>query len=272
MAKRKLTEQASETTAAPTNSEPAKSELPQVESPSISPAELAPAAEPVTQPTPVIETAPALKPLLTKPAFIKIKWTPHKKRAAVLAASVALAALLGAAAGAIGTNAGLAARKPAADVAALDERKAMQQSIAHLSKEVASLKTNLDAASKTAQNFAAKTADRLAAMAEITGSIAPPQTVPAAGPQATPLPPPRPAQEAVAAPPVRFAVVPDWTIRMARDGMALVQGHGELYQAVLGAPLPGLGPVQTIKREDGRWMVVTPRGIIVSSRDRHYFE
>lgn len=267
MAKRKLTEQASETTAAPTNSEPAKSELPQVESPSISPAELAPAAEPVTQP------APALKPLLTKPAFIKIKWTPHKKRAAVLAASVALAALLGAAAGAIGTNAGLAARKPAADVAALDERKAMQQSIAHLSKEVASLKTNLDAASKTAQNFAAKTADRLAAMAEITGSIAPPQTVPASGPQATPLPPPRPAPDAaVAPPPMRLAVVPDWTIRMARDGMALVQGHGELYQAVLGAPLPGLGPVQTIKREDGRWMVVTPRGIIVSSRDRHYFE
>jgi hypothetical protein len=274
MAKRKLTEQASETTAAPTNSEPANSELPQIESPSISPAEIAPAAEPVTQPTPVVETAPApaLKPLLAKPAFLKIKWTPHKKRTAVLAASVALAALLGAAAGAIGTNAGLAARKPAADVAALDERKAMQQSIARLSKEVASLKTNLDAASKTAQNFAAKTADRLAAMAEITGSIAPPQTVPASGPEATPLPPPRPAQEAVAPPPVRLAVVPDWTIRMARDGMALVQGHGELYQAVLGAPLPGLGPVQTIKREDGRWMVVTPRGIIVSSRDRHYFE
>ena len=71
-------------------------------------------------------------------------------------------------------------------------------------------------------------------------------------------------------------LVPQWCrtgrIRIARDGMALVQGHGELYQAVLGAPLPGLGPVQTIKREDGRWMVVTPRGIIVSARDRHYFE
>ncbi len=33
MAKRKLTEQASETTAAPINPEPAKSELPQIESP-----------------------------------------------------------------------------------------------------------------------------------------------------------------------------------------------------------------------------------------------
>jgi hypothetical protein len=87
----------------------------------------------------------------------------------------------------------------------------------------------------------------------------------------TPVPTPRPAIAAVEAP-VRLAVVPDWNIRSARDGMAFVEGHGEIYQAVLGAPLPGLGPVQTIKREDGRWMVVTPRGIIVSMRDRRYFE
>jgi hypothetical protein len=30
--------------------------------------------------------------------------------------------------------------------------------------------------------------------------------------------------------------------------------------------------VQSVKRENGRWMVVTPRGIIVSMRDRRYFE
>ena len=271
MAKRKLTEEPSEATAEPINSEPAKSDLPQIESPSISAAEPVSAPEAEASPTAAVEAAtPAPQPFLAKPAFLKIKLTPHNKRVAILAASVALAALFGAAAGAIGTGAGLAAKKPAVDVAVVDERKSMQQSIAHLSKEVASLKASLEAANKTAQNFATKTADRLAAMAEITGSIAPPQTVPAGG--ATPLPPPRPAQEAVAPVPVRLAVVPDWTIRMARDGMALVQGHGEIYQAVLGAPLPGLGPVQTIKREDGRWMVVTPRGIIVSSRDRRYFE
>jgi hypothetical protein len=41
---------------------------------------------------------------------------------------------------------------------------------------------------------------------------------------------------------------------------------------VLGAPLPGIGPVEQIKRQDGRWVVVTPKGIIVSMRDRRYFE
>jgi hypothetical protein len=36
--------------------------------------------------------------------------------------------------------------------------------------------------------------------------------------------------------------------------------------------LPGLGPVQSVKRQDGRWTVLTPKGIIVSLRDRRYFE
>ena len=50
------------------------------------------------------------------------------------------------------------------------------------------------------------------------------------------------------------------------------ENHGAVYQVQLGAPLPGLGPVQSVKRQDGRWMVLTPKGIIVSLRDRRYFE
>jgi hypothetical protein len=51
-----------------------------------------------------------------------------------------------------------------------------------------------------------------------------------------------------------------------------VQNRGDIYQVVPGAPLPGLGPVEQIKRQDGRWVVVTPKGLIVSARDRSYFE
>jgi hypothetical protein len=51
-----------------------------------------------------------------------------------------------------------------------------------------------------------------------------------------------------------------------------VQGNGDVYQVVPGAPLPGLGPVEKIERHDGRWLVVTPKGIIISMRDRRYFE
>jgi hypothetical protein len=51
-----------------------------------------------------------------------------------------------------------------------------------------------------------------------------------------------------------------------------VESRGEIYQVQLGAPLPGLGPVQSVKRQHGRWVVLTPKGIIVSMRDRRYFE
>ena len=73
-------------------------------------------------------------------------------------------------------------------------------------------------------------------------------------------------------PPARVPVVAGWTIRDTRNGYVFVENHGEIYQVQLGAPLPGLGPVQSVKRQDGRWVVLTPKGIIVSLRDRRYFE
>ncbi len=267
MAKRKPIEQ----TAAAAKPGTTNADLPHVESPSLSPAGPEPARSPAEPPAPLVETAPAPA---AKPDF---KWRPRHMRAALLAASVTLAAALGAVIG-VASSQGFAVAKPPADGAGLEESKAVQQSLVHLSTQVASLKVSLDAAHKAARSFAAKAADRLAAMDEITGSIAPPQTMPRApeSQAAVPLPPPRPAAQDVAvaepATAMRPALVADWTIRSARDGMAYVEGHGEIYQAVLGAALPGLGPVQTIKHEDGRWMVVTPRGIIVSARDRRYFE
>ena len=147
----------------------------------------------------------------------------------------------------------------------------LQQSVARLSKEITSLKASLEAANKSAHSQIAKISERLnRGSAEITGSITPPQTVPAS---AAPIPMPRPASAgADTQPPARVSIVADWSIRDARDGYVYVQGHGDIYEVVPGAPLPGLGPVEQIKRQDGRWVVVTPKGIIVSMRDRRYFE
>jgi hypothetical protein len=71
---------------------------------------------------------------------------------------------------------------------------------------------------------------------------------------------------------MRPPVIGDWAIRDAHNGYVYVQGHGDIYQVVPGANLPGLGPVQSITRQDGRWVVLTPRGVIVSMRDRRFFE
>jgi hypothetical protein len=169
------------------------------------------------------------------------------------------------------------------NVVTIEDRKALEQSIAKLTSQVTTLKTGLEAVNKTAHAQIAKVnerADRIErnASAElVTGSISAPQTVPAAAAAAVPVPTPRPAPR-IAAPeiqqaPSRPQIVQDWAIREARDGYVYVQGHsGDVFQVVPGAPLPGLGPVESIRRQDGRWVVTTPKGIIVSMRDRRYFE
>ena len=63
----------------------------------------------------------------------------------------------------------------------------------------------------------------------------------------------------------RPSILADWWIKHARDGHIYVQGHGEVYRVVPGTPLPGLGPVEQIKRQNGRWVVMTPKGIIAST-------
>ena len=227
-------------------------DLPMVESPPLSPA----GGEPSGTPEPKIE--PIASPAddgaaLPLPAAARLQIKPRHKRQAILAASVTIAACIGTILGALATS-GMSA--PPADT----QREAMQQSIGKLDKEIVALKAELEAGTKSARGQIAKINDkiseRLNHAPEITGSIAPPAAVP------TPTP----------RPDMRTMVVRDWRIYNVRDGVVAVQGHGEIYEIGIGAPLPGLGPVEQITRQDGRWVVKTPKGIIVSQRDRRYFE
>jgi hypothetical protein len=233
------------------------SDLPNIESPPLSPAgergQAAPA--PAIEPTDRVVFAPEA----ASSARARFRVKPRHKRTALLAASVAIAAALGVVIGAIAANQFVTpARKEAAS---LSDRTAMQRSIGQLSKEVAALKASVAAANKSARGEVAKTTERLRSAPEITGSIPLP-------PAAVPTPTPRPARAAETRPPV----VRDWSIRYVRDGYVYVRGHGDTYQVQLGAPLPGLGPVEAVKHQNGRWLVVTPKGLIVSMRDRRYFE
>lgn len=270
----------------------AKSELPVVESPSISPADLVktgdadlePASAPIPElagaaPEPTVETASAPVDRALYLNLPRIALRPRHKRYALLAASVAIAAALG---GVIGALASGGFSKPEINVAAQEEGKAMRQSVARLAKEVTTLKASLEDANKFARAQVAKLdakidtkvatkPDVMRESAEVTGSISAPQTIAAT----SPVPMPRPAPRVAAAESqlsARQQVVPGWSIRDTRGGYIYVEGHGDIYQIVPGAPLPGLGAVKSVKRLDGRWVVTTPRGIIVSMRDRRYFE
>jgi hypothetical protein len=269
------------------------SELPMTEAPPLSPASEAvetpaPASEAVAaaaKEAPAIETPIAASAAIAPTQRRRIKL--RHKRQALLAASVALAAAFGTIIGALAWPS-----TPAPNVVAMEERKAMQQSIAHLTKQVALLKTNLEKANKAAHSQVAGISERLnaahteiasltkkletRAAPEITGSIVKPAETPKAvetpkAAQAEPVPIPRPAPR-IAMADSQPTVVPDWRVVGARGGYVYVASHGDIFQVLPGAELPGLGPVRSIQRQDGRWVVVTPRGIIVSQRDRRRFD
>ena len=159
--------------------------------------------------------------------------------------------------------------------------------MANMVKELTTLKANLEASAKSSQTQTASLEKRISdrineriaerlkkEQADVTGSISPPQTVRAAPvPIYADVPTPKPAPRgAMAQSQTSRAVVRDWSVRGARNGYVYVEGrHGDVYQVVPGAPLPGLGPVESIRRLDGRWVVTTPKGIIVSMQDRRSF-
>jgi hypothetical protein len=58
-------------------------------------------------------------------------------------------------------------------------------------------------------------------------------------------------------------VIEGWVLRNVYGGSALVEGRPGLIQVMPGDSLPGVGRVESIRREDGRWAVVTSRGLIV---------
>ena len=165
------------------------------------------------------------------------------------------------------------------NVAAVEESKAMQQSVAKLAKEVTTLKANLEEANKATRAQVAKVETKLDTKIdtkiarlderlkkeadEVTGSISAPQTVAAATPQAARCRCRRrvrrsalPLSKAMRS--GRLPIVPGWSIHDARGGYLYVESRGDIYQIVPGASLPGLGPVESIKRLEGRWVVKTP--------------
>lgn len=295
----------------------AANDLPAVESPSISPAvsEAVPVEEePIEQkPEPEIEAAKygslrALVPVTKStfddaPPFEAIEIDEPRRRATLkprhwramrFAAAVVLGAGFGAIAGTYLT--GNFAEVPKVDAAVQDEKKAMQQSLVKMSKELTTLKAHLEASAKQAEGRTASLEKRIgdkinerinerfhraaaaASTAETTGSIPAPQPVvstPAVTFADVPTPRPAPrlamAQPQPAGPTTGPTIVRDWRVRGARNGYVYVEGrNGEIYQVVPGAPLPGLGPVGSIRRLDGRWIVTTPKGIIVSMQDRRF--
>ena len=185
-----------------------------------------------------------------------------------------------------------------ASVQASAKDSALEASVARIDAEIVALKSSLEHNSKTTTGQLNKASDRLdkvekaqaepaaklaklsetvdklrAAQAstttttaaaapapakDVTGSI-PQQAAAAAAPAAPPASgaPPKPEV-------ARLPTVEGWVLRDVANGSALIESRRGMYEVYAGDPIPGLGRVDAIRKQDGRWVVVTSKGLIVA--------
>ena len=101
-----------------------------------------------------------------------------------------------------------------------------------------------------------------AAPKDATGMITTP-----AGAAALPTPGASPAPASSASPKPEVARLPKvegWVLRDVAHGGALIEGRNGLYEVYAGDPVPGLGRIDAIRKQDGHWVVVTSRGLVVA--------
>ena len=122
--------------------------------------------------------------------------------------------------------------------------------IARLSEAVDKLR----AAQPAATPVAAAPAQPIAAK-DVTGTITPPSTTTAAAPPRSC----RPSRHHS-----RLPTVEGWVLRDVLNGSALIENRRGVYEVYTGDPVPGLGRVDAIRKQDGRWVVVTSKGLIVA--------
>jgi len=202
---------------------------------------------------------------------------PYVSRFTVLAASLALAAALGAMVGALvayGLARPGAIPAVAAGRTALEEIQALKENVVQARVELAALKLSIDSTNRNTGAQLGRISERIdrversqaepaakptkaldtlerlsrgeAASKDVTGSV-----VPAASGLNQPAKP---------------AAVEGWVVRDVYRGTALIEGRMGVIEVDQGDVVPGLGRVDAIRKQDGRWVVVTPKGLIMPAR------
>jgi hypothetical protein len=224
-----------------------------------------------------------------KPEAVAAEGASGKRRMSAMAAVVALATVAGALGGSLAT-AGLG-YVMAGNSAVSNNNSALEASVARIDADILALKASVEHTSKTGVSQFNKTSDRLdkvekaqaepaaklaklseaveklraqaaapapvaaatpAAARDVTGTVSPPATA-----AAVPLPAPKPEI-------ARLPTVDGWVLRDAANGSALIEGRQGIFEVYAGDPVPGLGRIDAIRKQDGKWVVVTSKGLIVA--------
>jgi hypothetical protein len=201
-----------------------------------------------------------------------------RRRPAALAAMVALATVAGALGGALAT-AGFSHFAGGEVEVANTGNSALEASVARIDADILALKSSLEHTAKLVSAQSAKAGERLdklekaqaepaAKLARLSEAV---DKLRAASPAASPN-----AQNAAkevtgsiapsAAPKAEVAGLPTvagWKLRDVANGGALIENRQGLYEVYAGDAVPGLGRIDAIRRQDGHWVVVTAKGLIL---------
>ena len=203
---------------------------------------------------------------------------PRSLRFALVAVSFAAAAAVGSFIGSLSAT-GIERLWPAPAPSVATTRSAPA------SADVASLRANLDSVTRGANGQLAKLAERLerleraqaepsAKLARLSEAVDRLEKKNAALAAAAAAASPETTGSITSAAPAAAAgdikapdkVLQDWIVREARGGRALIENRqGGLFDVTTGSVLLGLGRVESVKRHDGQWVVVTAHGTIYSA-------
>ena len=217
-----------------------------------------------SEPTPELPPAPERAPLVN--------------RFTLLAASLALAAGLGGTIGALVTTS--LARPDATPVAfagrtGLEEFQALKENVVQARVELAAIKAGIDASNRNAaaqltrigeridriERQQADPTARLSKAVEAIERIARADASTAAKDVTGSVPP-----VPMSGPPKPLGSVDGWILRDVRRGTALIEGRMGIIEVDQGDVVPGLGRIDAIRKQpDGRWVVVTTRGVITAT-------
>jgi hypothetical protein len=219
-------------------------------------------------------------------------------RFAAMAAVVVLATLAGAVGGALATaGLGYYAAGSSAAAAAPATNSPLEATVARIDADLLALKAGLEHTSRMGMSQFNKTSDRLdklekaqaepaARIARLSEAVdklraAQPAATPVAAAPAQPIAakdvtgtitPPAATTAAATTPQIlpakpdigRLPTVEGWVLRDVLNGSALIENRRGVYEVYTGDPVPGLGRVDAIRKQDGRWVVVTSKGLIVA--------
>jgi hypothetical protein len=205
-----------------------------------------------------------------------------KRRIAAVAAVIALATVAGGLGGALATASMMRAGGGASG------NHALEPSVARIDADILAIKAGLENNAKLGLTQFSKTSDRLdriekaqaepaAKLARLSEAVEKLRAAPLPLPLPAPIaasatttavkdvtgsvtPPPAPPKTEVA----RLPTVEGWVLRDVANGGALIENRRGIYEVYAGDPVPGLGRIDAIRRQDGRWVVVTSRGLIVA--------